>query len=300
MSGARPFRFGVMTSGRPDGAEWVALARKVEDLGFATLVMPDHPAMAALAPWPALAVAAAVTTSLHVGTMVSAIDFYGPVVLAREASTLHTLSGGRVELGVGAGWLAADYELLGSSMDGAGARLERLDAGVARMRRYWDDPPASAELPAPAGRPRLLLGGGGRRMLTLAARHADVVGLAADMRTGALGPESAASSTEESTRRKVAWVREAAGERFDALELHVLVNFVRVTGHAGEVAAKVARVYGVDDAAAARIPHVLIGGHRDMADELLRRRDDLGISYITVPAAAVDDMAPVVAELAGR
>lgn len=305
-----PFRFGVMApSPVPSGSAWAALARKVEDLGYDILQLPNHLANQPLAPMVALAAAAAVTSRLRVGTLVVDNELVHPAVIANEASTLDLLSDGRFELGIGAGWLAADHQPIGQRWAPAAERIDRLAEAVEIIRRLTTEDRVSftgahyaldGATGAGAGRrcPPLLLGGGGPRMLRLAARVADVVSLVPDMRSGRVGPESAATATGPATRRKLEWVVEAAAGR--DVVLHTNVTAVIVTDDRAGGLARIARAYGVDEAGAAEVPHALVGSVEQICDTLEQRRAELGISYLTVMERNLDDFAPVVARLAGR
>src|SRR5688572_25349105 len=183
----RPFRFALQTSKAPDGKAWRSLARKIEDMGFSTLYIPDHFGDQ-WGPLVALTVAAEATTSLNVGALVFDNDYRHPVVLAKEAATLDLVSEGRFELGLGAGWMRTDYEQSGIPYDPPGERIDRLEEAVSIYRDLFSGAPVSFSgrhysidgavgLPAPftPGGPPLVIGGGGRRVLSLAARVADVV-----------------------------------------------------------------------------------------------------------------------------
>ncbi|MFZ0214812.1 MAG: TIGR03621 family F420-dependent LLM class oxidoreductase, partial [Candidatus Dormiibacterota bacterium] len=230
------FRFGVVAALARTGEEWAEKARRVESLGYATLVVPDG-LRYTLAPLPALAAAAAATRTLRVGTYVLANDFRNPVLLAKEAATLDLLSDGRFELGIGAGRpdAAEDNRMMGLSFDAGGVRVGRLVESLALLKNLLAGEPATAGgphyavagaevSPPPAQRPRppILVAGSGRRMLGLAAREADIV---------ALGLPPTAS--EEAVSEKIGWLREAAGPRFDQLEVNLTLMAVgdRVPRH---------------------------------------------------------------------
>ncbi len=307
----RPFRFAVQASGASDGMAWTDLARRVESLGYATLSMPDHFGDQ-LAPVPAMAAAAAATTTLRIASLVFDNDYRHPVVLAKEMATLDVLSGGRVELGIGAGWLATDYQQSGIRHDPAGVRLERMAEAVCVMRGLMADGPFGFQgkhytisnldgRPKPVQRPHppIVMGGGGRRMLSIAGREADIVGINANLGAGRVGPEMAADVTPAAFERKIGWVREAAGERFDQIELQVQAFFLAVTDDRDATAAAVGQGFGVDADQVLEIPLVLIGNVQELAEDLQRRRARFGISYITVPAEMCEAFAPVVERLAG-
>jgi len=296
----RPFRFGVVTAQARSGEEWAEKARRVEALGYATLVIPDN-LQYTLAALPALAVAAAATRTLRVGTYVLANDYRNPVMLAKEAATLDLLSGGRFELGIGAGrpTAAAGSRMLGIPFEAGGVRLERLAASLAIIKpllagqRATATGPqyaaADAEIsPLPVQQPRLpiLIAGSGPRLLALAAREADIVALG-------VGPDTSEAVMAE----KIALLRAAAGERFGQLEININLMMV------GERMPRwIAAQFGADAGQLARsgaVP-VLTGTTDAMCDTLQRRRETLGISYIVVSDELMDALAPVVERLAGR
>lgn len=271
----RAFRFGVQGSPAPTEPAWADLARRAEDHGYDVLSMPDH-LDGRFAPLVALAYAAAVTERIHLATTVLAADFRNPAVLASEVATLDELARHRVELGLGAGWDASDYERAGIPMAPAVERIDRLAALVPRLRA--------------ALRPGLpvLLGGGGRRMLELAGRVADIVSIVTANPGGAaggIGPDATLAGVAE----KAGWVRAAAGDRSDGLELQT-----RVFAAEGDDAVA---ALGSDAAAS---PFVLVRPAQAMADKLMHQRDVAGISYVTVSARFVDEFAPVIDLLADR
>jgi probable F420-dependent oxidoreductase len=307
----RPFRFAVQASSASNGAAWMDLARRVESLGYSTLSMPDHFGVQ-LAPIAAMAAAAAATTTLRIASLVFDNDFRHPVVLAKEIATLDVLSGGRAELGLGAGWLATDYEQSGIQHDSASVRLERMEEGVHVIKGLMADGPFTFEgrhytitqlegHPKPVQRPHppIVMGGGGRRMLSIAGREADVIGINANLGAGRIGREMAADVTPAAFHRKIGWVRDAAGPRFDQIELQVQTFFQAVTDDRDATAAAVGQGFGLGAAELLQIPLVLIGSVDQIVEELQRRRDAFGISYVTVQADAVESFAPVVARLAG-
>jgi probable F420-dependent oxidoreductase len=310
-AGTRPFRFGVQLDGPADATGWVEQARRIEDLGYATLTMPDH-FTEQLAPLPALAVAAAATTSLRVGALVFDNDYKHPAVLAKELATLDVLSGGRVEIGLGAGWMEHDYRATGIAYDRPGVRIDRFEEAVAILKATMAAGPCSFAgrhytitdydawpLPVQRPHPPLLIGGGGRRVLSIAAREADIVGINGNLAAGAVGPAAIASMTRDAVAEKVAIVREAAGARFADLELNIRAFLVAVTDDpAGSVAA-VAGWLQVAEALVADSPFALVGPVDAIIETLVRRRDELGISYVVVGAGDIEAFAPVVAALAG-
>jgi probable F420-dependent oxidoreductase len=314
MTHPRKFRFAVQLSKAPDATarSWADQARQAEDLGYSTLLMPDHFGDQ-LAPVPALMAAADATSTLRIGTLVFDNDYRHPVVLAKEAATLDLLSGGRLELGLGAGWMRSDYEESGIAYDRPGVRVDRFAEGVTVITGLLEsDGPFSFSgqhytvtehilLPRPVQRPRppLILGGGGRRVLTLAAQWGDIVSINVDLRAGTGGPETAPNASPDATRQKVAWVREAAGPRFDDIELNCLIGFVMITDDAQNIAQAMGPTFGIEPADALHVPVTLIGTLDEMVEELQWRRQEYGISYFSVEADVWESLAPVVSRLAG-
>jgi len=312
VANLRPFRFGVQANGPADPVAWRELARRAEDLGYATLTMADH-MDDQLAPGPGLVAAAGATSTLRLGTLVYANDYRHPVVLAKEAATLDLLTDGRFELGMGAGWMSADYQQAGIPLDPPGVRISRLGESITVVKGLLaGDEPVSFEgehyrvdglLGAPAAvqrpHPPLVVGGGGRRVLSLAARQADVVGINVNLAKGVIDADTGPDSTADRMAEKVAWVREAAGDRFDQLELQVRVHLAIVTDDRAGMAEALAGGFGVTPEQALASPHSLAGSIGEIAEDLQSRREAFGISYIGLSASSLDDMAPVVALLAG-
>lgn len=307
----RPFRFGVQVKAAVDAKAWADQARAVEDLGYSTLLVPDHFGEQ-FGPLVGLTAAATATTSLRVGTLVFGNDYRHPAVLAKEMATLDVLSGGRVELGMGAGWLRSDYDDHGLSLDPPGVRIERLDEAVRVVKALWAGGDVSFEgrhyrldgarcLPRPLQRPHppVLVAGGGRRLLGVAAREADVVGFNTSLAAGKVGPEAARSALPARFRERVAWVREAAGDRFDGLELQCYTAFCLVGVDPRATAAVMAPGFGITPEEALEVPIVLAGSVDEICHTLERRRAEYGFSYWSIPGDAFHAFAPVVARLAG-
>jgi len=295
----------------PDGKAWTEAARKAEDLGYSTLFMPDHFGDQ-LAPIPALTAAAMTTSSLRIGMLVLDNDYRHPVVLAKEAATMDLLSDGRLELGIGAGWMLTDYEQSGIPHDPAGVRIERLQETVTVLKGLFADGAFSFEgthyriseldgqpKPAQSPHPPFVIGGGGRRMLSLAAREADIVGINADLRAGAVTPDVGKNATAEATRQKLQWVREAAGDRFDDIELNVLIFMVIITEDRQGTAEALAGGFGITPEEALGTPHALVGTEEQIVEQVLERREEHGLSYVVVNEGGFDALAPIVSRLAG-
>lgn len=307
----RPFRFTLQAShlGHPDDLR--PLARRAEDLGISVLTVADH-MDDQLAPLAAMMAAADATTSLRVGTMVLANDYRHPAVLAKEAATIDVLSGGRLEFGLGAGWMSEDYRSAGLQMDRPGVRIDRLEEALGIITALWDDGPVDFTgehyrvtglegLPKPVQQPRppIVIGGGGRRVLGLAARHADIIGLNPDLRAGVIDANAGPSATAAATEAKIAHIREVAGDRFDDIELSTRIHLAIVTDDRDSIYDLFAGGFGLTPDEARHSPHALCGTVEQIADDLVERRERFGISAIGLSASALDDMAPVIARLAG-
>ena len=310
MTTPRPFRFGLQVSKAADAKSWADLARKAEDLGYSTFTMPDH-FSDQLAPIPALMAAADATTTLRVGMLVLDNDYRHPVVLAKEAATLDLLSDGRLELGLGAGWERADYEKSGIAYDPPGTRIDRFTEGLAIVRGLFAPGPFDFDgehytisgldgMPKPVqAHVPLLIGAGGPRMLALAAQEADIVGVNFDLRSGAYDATTAATGTAAEVDKKIDIIRAAAGDRFGDLELNIRVFLNVVTDDREGLAEKLAPGFGVSAAEALDIPFALVGTVEQITDTIRERRDRWGFSYVIFGTDDIDNMAPVVAALAG-
>lgn len=311
MAHPRPFRFGIQLHTAVSGEEWADLARRVEDLGFDTLLLPDHFGDQ-LAPVPAMMAAAAATTTLKVGCLVFDNDYKHPVVLAKELATIDRLSGGRVEVGLGAGWMLSDYEQAGMSYDSGKVRVDRFEEGLAIIKGLLGPDPVDFEgehytirgldgLPKPVqARPPILVGGGLKRMLTIAAREADIVGINPTMPNGAADADAARTGTAEQTDEKLGWVKAAAGDRYDDLEINLLTLGCFLTDDRADLAEKLAPLFGLTPAELLEFPHALIGSTEEIVDVIEARRARWDASYIVVQSDALEAMAPIVAQLAGR
>lgn len=310
--GARPFRFGVQAQPLARASVWTDRARRAEDLGYSTLLIHDHVGDQ-LAPLPALTMAAAVTTELRVGTLVLDNDFRHPALLANEIATVDVLSAGRFEWGIGAGWLPRDYERSGLTFDPPAARLARLRDSIAVMKalfgegevdvtadRYHVQGFEGAPRPVQRPHPPLLVGGQGRRLLSLAAREADIVGIGPSISTKPLFGERPRRTVEEAMDEQLAWIREAAGERFTHLELNLVALPTAVVDDRAAAVERLASTWEVEPAQVDASPHVLLGSVEEMCEQLEARRARWGISYYVVPPNALEDFSPVVERLSGR
>lgn len=308
-----PFRFGVNVGPSRSQAEWAEKARKVEGLGYDALTVPDHLAEF-FAPMPALVSAAEATKTLRVGTNVLNNDFRHPVLVAREAATVDLLTRGRLLLGLGAGHMRSEYDQAGLSFDTGATRVERLAEAVTvikgllrgeqvtfsgqhycvtRHRRY--------PLPVQRPHPPIVISGNGRRLLTLAAREADIVGLSGiTFRRGGTAPDISAWKASGISER-LQLVREVSGDRYARLQLNVLVQRVVVTDDRREAAEELASHWTqLTPDEILQSPYVLIGSVNQIIEDLQSRRERWDISYFTVFETYADAFAPVVAQLGGR
>ena len=305
------FRFALQASQAASPAAWRQLARKTEDLGYSTLYVPDH-LDDQWAPMVALAVAAEATTTLRVGTLVLDNDFRHPVVLAKEAATLDVVSGGRFELGMGAGWMSTDYAQSGIPMEPPSVRVARLAESLEIMRAMWSSGSAtfagahyrvtgatSSPSPVTPGGPPLVIGGGSRRILTLAGQYARTVSIVPSLAAGYVGPEVAAESVAEKYTERVQWAKDAAGERAGDLEFQCWTATVQVVPNAEEVLASLAPLFNLTTDQLRASPVALVGTASGIVETLQARREALGFSNIVVHEAEMDALAPVIAELAG-
>ena len=312
MSTRRAFRFAVQEHRAPDAGAWRDKARLVESLGYSALYLPDH-FTDQLGPIAALMAAADATTTLRVGSLVFDNDYRHPVVLAKEAATIDLLSGGRFDLGLGAGWMASDYEQAGMQFDSPGTRIERMDEALQIIkglfagssfsfagRHYQVKDIEGSPLPVQKPHPPIVLGGGGPRMLRLAAREADIVNVNFDLREGRVSRKLVRTGLADATDQKVGWVREAAGERLDRIELSVTIFLANITDDRESVATAMAAGFGSEPSDVLEMPHFLIGTADQLVEALQRRRDRYGISYVIVPGDVAEQFAPVVSRLAGK
>jgi probable F420-dependent oxidoreductase len=308
---ARPFRFGVQVSQASSAAQWRDKARKIEDLGYSTLFMPDHFGEE-LAPMPAIAMAAAHTTTLRVGSLVFDNDYKHPAILAKEAATIDVLSDGRLELGIGAGWMKSDYDALGLPYDPPAVRVDRFEEALHVIKGCFTGETFSyngehyrianyASWPVPAQRPGppILVGGGGKRVLSIAGREADIVGINPNLRAGEINAEAAKDSLKEQTDRKVQWVREAAGARWDDIEIQMRFFVAKITDDRMGMAIAMAPMFGVGPEEALESGATLVGSETEVIEQLHRRREEWGLSYVVLGDENVDEFAPVVAKLTG-
>ncbi|CCM63393.1 MAG: TIGR03621 family F420-dependent LLM class oxidoreductase [Candidatus Microthrix parvicella] len=343
-----PFRFAIQLSHPLPGTTWAETARRVEQVGFSALHMPDHFGDQ-LAPVTAMAWAAAATEELKVGALVFDNDYRHPVVLHKELATLDALTGGRVELGLGAGWMRWDYERSGMDYDEPKIRVDRFEEALLVLKglfasgefshhgtHYTIDALEGLPRPTVEGGPPIMIGAGGPRMLGIAGAHADIIGVNARIPSGTVDAEAAKDFAPERIDQKLEWIRAAAGDRFDDIELNVLVFLATITDDARGMAQGIAAMFGgepsiergvgaavnaaangahddkapTSDAASNSsggfttdtvlgAPAILLGTLDEMADTLRERRERWGISYITLQGPEALNLAPLIATLTG-
>ena len=318
MSHPRPFRFGLLGENVRSAKELVDTAHRAEEAGFATFLLRDHfiaePFGHQLAPLAALATVAAATTRLRVGTMVLCNDYRHPVLLAKEVATLDLLSDGRFELGLGAGFSRPEYEAAGLPYDPAGVRVDRLAEALQVLKGLFGATPCTFAgrfytvthldaFPKPVQQPHppLLVGAGGRRMLAIAAREANIIGLqTASLGTGRITSD-ASGLLAETIAEKIGWVRQEAGARFDQIELSILASVVAAEDRRA-AAERLVRERGWDGLPLERVfemPSIFIGSVARIVDEMQARRERYNISYYVVRDGQLEMVAPIVACLAG-
>jgi probable F420-dependent oxidoreductase len=320
----RPFRFSVQSYSAMSAVEFREQVKTAETLGYSAFHLADHylgpgPAAAAafhppqdIAAIPAMAMAAEATSRIKIGCRLLCVGYRPAAVLVKEVMTLDFLSDGRLELGLGAGWIESEYHAMGVPYDPPGERIGRLAETVALLKQGmtggaldvhgefvrvsgYQSVPTPAQQPVP-----LMIGGGNPRILKLAACQADIVSINISNKEGKIGAESLRSVTHEETMKKVEWVKDAAGPRFDQLELEIGLFFANITDSAASFEENYALGLGMTPEQVREFPHALIGSVDHICDELIRRRELYGISYINVPTASMIEFAPIVERLTGE
>jgi probable F420-dependent oxidoreductase len=313
MTKPRPFRFGVICEQMQSAEAWVTKARRAEDYGYATFLVRDHfirePFGDQLAPLIALMAAADATRTLRVGSLVLDNDYRHPVMLAKEAATLDLLSEGRFELGIGAGWLRSEYEQAGMAFESAGVRVSRLEEAIHILKGLWSSQPLTFVgnhytvtnlngFPRPFQRPHppILVGAGSKRMLALAAREVDIVGILPKALPNGTISEEITERLPATMAQKVEWVRQAAGERFHELELNMIITpiFTEQRRQRAEQLALERGWSGITSEAVLGMPSIFIGTPNQIVEDLQRRREQYGFSYIVVSDASMEAFAPIV------
>jgi probable F420-dependent oxidoreductase len=311
----RPFHFLADVHEIVSGPELAARARRAEQMGYHALVIPDH-LLGQLSPAVALATVAAATSTLRMSAFVMNNDLRHPAVLAQDIASIDVLSGGRVDLAIGAGWNKPEYDAIGISFDPTPVRQARLAESITVLKGMFSGAPFSfagehytitdytaAPVPGQRPHPPFFIGGGGRRTLTLAGREADIVGLAPRILTNAT--LDARSLTLAATREKIDWVRDAAGERFEALEFNIypsgwpVVVTDDLRGEARRVIDRLRSRTGVEltEDEVIDSPHVFIGSVNRLVEKFLQLREELGISSVLL--GDIGELEPVLERLSG-
>jgi probable F420-dependent oxidoreductase len=303
-----PFRFALHSSVAPTMTQWRERAKVAEQLGYSALYLTDH-FDAQFGPLVAMTVAAEATATIHVGTLVLNNDLRNPVVLAKEIASLGLAAEGRIEIGLGAGWLRSDYDETGTGYDEPGVRIDRLAESIAILKSLWRDDETNFDGvhyavhgarcdPRPTSPPAIIVGGGSKRILTLAAQQADTIGVNTSLTSGQRGDDVASQATFDHYDRCLAWVRDGAGDRFDSLEIQIAA-VAAVVVDSRRAALRSAKMLGFPGDDALDLPVLLIGTEDELCERLIERRERWGFSNIVVPDHSMDSFAPVVARLNG-
>jgi probable F420-dependent oxidoreductase len=310
-------RVGIVRESVRDGRDWLDFARQVEDSGVGTLFLRDHFSAAAFgqqfAPFSGLASAAAVTTRLRVGTLVLSNDFRHPAIVAHEAASLHLISGGRFELGIGAGWYQPEYAAAGIEFGTAGQRIARLDESLTIIKGLLAGTPVRHAgqfyridgldldvLPTPrGGSPRLLVGAGGPRMLRLAARHADIIGVLPAPIRDSTDSDDPGDRLPAAFAAKIDVLREAAGDRFGGLEISAFGTFIVTASRRAATDDLITRRgwTGLDAETVWQMPTIFIGSPDQIRSDLRERQERFGLSYLVAAENALPALAEVASDL---
>lgn len=310
MADVKPFRFGVQSRSMGPREEWLASIRRIEELGYNSVSWADH-FVGGLDPIASLAAAAVATERLRLTSFVLDNDFRHPAVLAMAAGTIDILSGGRLELGIGAGWMKPEYIQSGIPFDPPGVRIARLEETLQLLTQLFTGNPVTFQgrfyqteglalppVPVQQPHPPFVIGGGSRKILSLAGRYANIVGIT--NRALPDGAKDLEDLTAEAMERKVGWVREGAGERFPEIELNMICTRVVITDDREAAAADMAAQLPLTVDQILDAPAILIGSTDQIIDTLQERRERFGVSNIVIVESVMEAFAPVVAALSGR
>ena len=292
----RPFRFGVVVSHAQSHTAWISTARQVEQLGYTTLLMPDRTTIGSLAPFTALAVAAEATKVLRIGSYVFCNEYRHPVILAREAASLDLLSEGRFELGLGAGVGPYESQRMGIPFANASVRVGHLEEALQLIKqlfieetvnfngKYYTITEMKGNIP-PVQKPHMpiLVAGAGERMLKLAAREVDIIAIGSKITAQGVDP------TDATLEQKIAWIKEAAGKRFEDLELSQTIYDLVITDSEAAISSH----------QGPPIPKRPVSTEQAVA-QLLEQRERYGFSYLQVYEGQMENFAPIVAKLVGQ
>jgi probable F420-dependent oxidoreductase len=310
VADVKPFRFGVQSRSMGPREEWLTSIRRIEELGYSSVSWADH-FVGGLDPIASLAAAAVATERLRLTSFVLDNDFRHPAVLAMAAGTIDILSGGRLELGIGAGWMKLEYIQSGIPFDPPGVRIARLEETLQLLTQLFTGNPVTFQgrfyqteglalppVPVQQPHPPFVIGGGSRKILTLAGRYANIVGIT--NRALPDGAKDLEDLTAEAMERKVGWVREGAGERFPEIELNMICTRVVITDDREAAAADMAAQLPLTVDQILDAPAILIGSTDQIIDTLQERRERFGVSNIVIVESVMEAFAPVVAALSGR
>jgi probable F420-dependent oxidoreductase len=313
----RPFRFGLQVPGAATGAAFLDTARRAEASGFDVISMPDHIGNPMWSVWPGLAAIAAVTSTIRLCPFVIDNDFRNPAILAAEAATVDVISNGRVDLGLGAGWDPPDYTRSGIPFDPPGVRVNRLVESIAILKQLYAGGSVTFHgehytitdfelLPKAIQQPHppFLIGGGGKRMIGIAAREANIVSII--MQSHRAGGMNIADGTADSFDQKLGWLRDAAGDRINEIEINALIQRIVVTDHPAEHIERLASDFGMNSVQEAETsPLALIGSIDQIIETIEARRERWGISYLTLRPRyldidMMDHLETILSRLSGR
>jgi probable F420-dependent oxidoreductase len=307
------FRFGVTSSGAESATDWKKKVKKIEELGYSTFLVPDH-FKEQIATIPALAMAAAYTENLRIGSIVCSNDFRHPIMLAKEVATTDMLSNGRFELGIGAGWMKAEYDAIGIPFDPPGIRVSRFEEAVKVIKAYFQDNSINHvgkyyqiqdgsgldRTPQPVQKPYppILIGAGGKRMLSIAAREADIIGITIKVQANGTGPDPRDITT--TLTQKLAWIKAEAGKRFDDIELNIQTWAVVITDNREQAASQLTKNFPLPAEMLLNIPYLLVGTKEEIIEQIVNYRELYGISYFSVFEKHKEEFSPVVDALSGK
>jgi len=293
----KPYRFGAMTCWvNIPPKNWIKTVQHIEELGYSTVFVPDHFYTITYDPTVLLSFAASATKKLNVGTLVFDVDYRHPVILAKTAAALHLLSGGRFEFGIGAGWSEIDYQMSGIPFDKPVERIKRLDEALTIIRSMWTqekttfqgkhyhvkDMVKAGELPQ-GEHPKINVGGGGKRLLSVAAHHADIVCIQWRMRGGKFSGNNITDTTLNKVKERISWVKESAreaGRDLEGIEYQMMFPYAQITDDPQPVLEGMAKLYGVSVDAVKECPQWLIGSSEDVVDKIKMIREETGITYM--------------------
>ncbi len=312
MVETRPFRFGALVAQLGTRQQLQETARRIESSGYSTLLMTDHLGEERYSPIPALVCAADATSKLRVGTLVLNNDLRHPAVLAGELATVDIVTDGRFEPGIGAGWEKEDYDRSGIRLEPARDRINRLEEALQILNAYFTTDSVSftgehykvtdlPSVPHPVQQPRppILVGGGGRRILTVAGRHADIIGVHVPAKKDGSAQDWSSAGPND-VEKRIGWIRDAAGDRMSHIELCQNVFAVNITDDRQSAGQEIAKRFDITVEQSLESPYFLLGTEDQIAEQLQRNRERFGISYFIVPGRLTETMQPLVERLAGK